>query len=898
MVAATALPSIASTAFAVTALLTSLWVVSSKLCVGDEDSFVAHFSLLTICLAAFILSSVCVESFEPTRHLGRILLDRNLNFVSNWNKETLRSTIESIVWISTISKSYEHTMRLDFACVTGSISAMLVVFLGELLTPVSRSLETSVRRHFGQENAKDSQSLASSSSFMVILYGYAGLTKLLAHVKDVTLAVALSAGCGLSLLVASKVIHSVPFTRHCGEILQDRFYSCSTNWVKHPMRSAAELSIFLAITTASYAQSQDPYFSVQCSVICGILVCLGGEASSRFMPSTKTHLVPTAVVVYAIVLTCHYIFTDIPSLIGRQISFGAQLALSVLTALSYVTMGHILSSFQSTAKLGTLIHDRLRQTRRNWEIFPVRSSVEVGTTNVFTWAIWYVTGSLLLTFGAALIAGPSIIVLNEYVLSPFQYDRTSGVVPPSSLTKSAAPEAPEAKQAEAGPAEAKLRPRVRPRDNVLTMSEIKGHSEVASPWLVIDNEVYDVTEFAKMHPGGTIIYKYAGKDCTDQFKAFHRPRVSLYLKKYHIGTLKESDRPVPDEATLAYRELRAKLWKDGHFEANAAYYNIKHAVWVSFILMSLAAVSLSTSMSVRTLFGGACLGLGLQQAAFLAHDAAHNGILPPKKGGINWLAWFLGSVVFGISTNMWTEEHSMHHAITVRPREDPQFNYLPIWLIDLKELANPKVDGPSGYRLNPFIRFLVRLQHFHFLPLVIIVGRVNLHAISVGYELKNMVLGRAKPALVGLLGMALYWTWHASLVSLLPSAREMVIFSVVSHVTAGILHIQLLLSHMDVNTHTEEEEDAAGFFKHQCEVSRNIEVAWYENWFHGGLEYQIEHHLFPQLPRHQLHVVKPMVENLCKEHGVIYRSDTFTEAVGGVLGSLRELAWAVVSLEQ
>jgi len=303
-------------------------------------------------------------------------------------------------------------------------------------------------------------------------------------------------------------------------------------------------------------------------------------------------------------------------------------------------------------------------------------------------------------------------------------------------------------------------------------------------------------------------------------------------------------------------------------------------------------------MSVRTLFGGACLGLGLQQAAFLAHDAAHNGILPPKKGGINWLAWFLGSVVFGISTNMWTEEHSMHHAITVRPREDPQFNYLPIWLIDLKELANPKVDGPSGYRLNPFIRFLVRLQHFHFLPLVIIVGRVNLHAISVGYELKNMVLGRAKPALVGLLGMALYWTWHASLVSLLPSAREMVIFSVVSHVTAGILHIQLLLSHMDVNTHTEEEEDAAGFFKHQCEVSRNIEVAWYENWFHGGLEYQIEHHLFPQLPRHQLHVVKPMVENLCKEHGVIYRSDTFTEAVGGVLGSLRELAWAVVSLEQ
>jgi hypothetical protein len=86
------------------------------------------------------------------------------------------------------------------------------------------------------------------------------------------------------------------------------------------------------------------------------------------------------------------------------------------------------------------------------------------------------------------------------------------------------------------------------------------------------------------------------------------------------------------------------------------------------------------------------------QAAFLAHDAAHHGIIePPKKGCINWLAWMLGSVVFGISTNMWNEEHSMHHAITIRPREDPQFDYLPLWLISEKEMHVTKRDGPDGY---------------------------------------------------------------------------------------------------------------------------------------------------------------------------------------------------------
>ncbi|GMH64943.1 hypothetical protein TrST_g9657 [Triparma strigata] len=440
---------------------------------------------------------------------------------------------------------------------------------------------------------------------------------------------------------------------------------------------------------------------------------------------------------------------------------------------------------------------------------------------------------------------------------------------------------------------------------VFPLSEVKVHCTVSDLWLIIDSEVYDATSFAPDHPGGTIINKYAGKDCSDQFKAFHRPRVAGYLKKYRIGSLRPEDRAEPSAATVAYRDLRTKLWKDGHFKPNATYYYGRHAVWVFLILLSVVCVMRGPNFSVRVLLGGCSLGLGLQQAAFLAHDAAHNGVLEPAgKGSVNWLAWFLGSVVFGISISMWTEEHSMHHAITIRPREDPQFNYLPIWLIDKKELENEEVDGKGGYKMNPVVKFLVRLQHFHFLPLVIIVGRVNLHAISVVFELKRIFEQSKSPSSIsassflGLLGMAVYWTWHGTLVSHLPTYLDIAIFSLCSHITAGFLHIQLLLSHMNVATHTEEEEDAMGFFKFQCQTSRNIKVEPYEDWFHGGLQYQIEHHLFPQLPRHQLIVVKPMVEEICSQHGVIYRDDTFTEALTGVLRNLKELAWAVVTLDQ
>ena len=439
-----------------------------------------------------------------------------------------------------------------------------------------------------------------------------------------------------------------------------------------------------------------------------------------------------------------------------------------------------------------------------------------------------------------------------------------------------------------------------PSKRLFTLDEVKSHSGPDDIYLLIENEVYDVTEFAKTHPGGTIIYKYGGKDASDQFRAFHRPRVAGYLKKYHVGTLDSKDAPSVDQATKDYRQLRGKLWKEGYFKPNPAFYNVKHAIWAALIALSVLTITLSSNFYITTIFGGSCLGIGLQQAAFLAHDAAHHGIKePPKKGCTNWLAWFLGSVVFGISTNMWNEEHSMHHAITVRPREDPQFNYLPIWLIDMKELENEKVDGKGGYKLNPFIKFLVGLQHFTFLPLIMIIGRVNLHAISVGFELKNIFLLRKhKEGLIGLLGMCVYWCWHLSILSLLPTTKERLVFSIASHLSAGILHVQLLLSHLNVDTMDEEEEDEAGFFRFQMAVSRNIDVHWAEHWFHGGLEYQIEHHLFPQLPRHELANVKPMVLELCKKHGVRYRNDGFVEATVGVLGNMKKLAWAIVTLDQ
>ena len=275
----------------------------------------------------------------------------------------------------------------------------------------------------------------------------------------------------------------------------------------------------------------------------------------------------------------------------------------------------------------------------------------------------------------------------------------------------------------------------------------------------------------------------------------------------------------------------------------------------------------------------------LQQTAFLAHDSLHNGVVEPKAGAkLNWLGWLHGSVIFGISQAMWLDEHSKHHAMTLRPFNDPQFCYLPIWLQDKKELVLWK-----GNFMERFLaRLLVPVQHFTLLPLCMIVGRVNLYLISFGFSIKN---GKW----MDVLGMLLYWCWTIPLYLLLHSQAERWLFFFISHVGVGVLHIQLLISHLAVEVFTEDEEHELQFCQFQLRTTRNISVQSGWHWFHGGLEYQIEHHLFPQMPRHNLPRVQPFVKALAKRHGVPYHSAGFFPALGVCLSHFRDLSSSLIS---
>ena len=81
------------------------------------------------------------------------------------------------------------------------------------------------------------------------------------------------------------------------------------------------------------------------------------------------------------------------------------------------------------------------------------------------------------------------------------------------------------------------------------------------------------------------------------------------------------------------------------------------------------------------------------------------------------------------------------------------------------------------------------------------------------------------------------------------------------------------------------------FWKLQVTTTRNVITSnWFMSWFCGGMQFQVEHHLFPMLPRHNLAKVHVLVESFCKEQGVSYHEAGIIEGNVEVLQHLSQVS--------
>jgi len=282
---------------------------------------------------------------------------------------------------------------------------------------------------------------------------------------------------------------------------------------------------------------------------------------------------------------------------------------------------------------------------------------------------------------------------------------------------------------------------------------------------------------------------------------------------------------------------------------------------------------------------GMLLGLLWIQGAYVGHDSGHYQIMSSPV--FNKVTQILsGNCLTGISIAWWKWTHNAHHLACNSLDHDPDLQHIPVWAVS-SELFNSITSCFYGREMtfDSVSRFLVSYQHWTYYP-ILCVARVNLFV-------QTLLLLFARKGVpnraLNILGILVFWTWFPLLVSCLPSWSERVMFVMASFAVTGIQHNQFTLNHFSADVYV-GHPNGNDWFEKQTGGTLDISCPPWMDWFFGGLQFQLEHHLFPRLPRCQLRKVSPIVEALCEKHKLPYRSLSFLAANVSTIRTLRTAA--------
>ncbi|CAD6238264.1 unnamed protein product [Miscanthus lutarioriparius] len=376
----------------------------------------------------------------------------------------------------------------------------------------------------------------------------------------------------------------------------------------------------------------------------------------------------------------------------------------------------------------------------------------------------------------------------------------------------------------------------------VTTAEMARHCGEGDVWVAVQGKVYDVTAWLPHRQGGDLpLLSLAGQDVTDAFVAYHLASAWRVLDRYRVATL--SDYAV-SEVSRDYRRLvaefaRAGLDRKGHgcaasLCAMAAL--MAGAVWLVFATTSVAAHMAAAVM----------LGFLWMQSGFLGHDSGHYVVM--RTGVLNRAVQLgAGNCVAGISIGWWKRNHNAHHIACNSLDHDPDVQHMPLFAVSPRLFASlTSAFYRRAMRFDAAAR-LVSYQHWTFYP-VMCVARVNLFAQSL-LLLLFIRTTRVPGRLAELAGLAVFWVWYPWLVSRLPGgapdrARRLRAAQLRRHGDPARAVLPEPLLGGDVRGAAPRRR----LVQKQTRGTLDVACPPWMDWFHGELQFQVEHHLFPRLP--------------------------------------------------
>lgn len=302
--------------------------------------------------------------------------------------------------------------------------------------------------------------------------------------------------------------------------------------------------------------------------------------------------------------------------------------------------------------------------------------------------------------------------------------------------------------------------------------------------------------------------------------------------------------------------------------------------WGSFGAAALALAGIWTGVVLlrgswwQLILAGA-LGLVLAQLGFLGHEASHRQIFKSARWN-DWTGRVLSNLFVGLSYGWWMSKHTRHHGSPNALGKDPD--------IESRAVA---FTGEATDRRRGLGAWLVRRQGVYFVPLLLLEG-LSLHVSSVSRVLAQRPL-KHRAVEISFLAVRIFG-YLAVVFLLLPPGVAAAFVGVQVAVFGLLLGGAFAPNH--VGMPIVPRGTSIDFLRRQVLMSRNIRGGPVTRFLMGGLDTQVEHHLFPAMARPNLRRAQVIVRDYCQQHRITYTETTVWQAYGTILRYLNQVGAA------
>ncbi|MCH7553942.1 MAG: acyl-CoA desaturase [Chloroflexi bacterium] len=321
-----------------------------------------------------------------------------------------------------------------------------------------------------------------------------------------------------------------------------------------------------------------------------------------------------------------------------------------------------------------------------------------------------------------------------------------------------------------------------------------------------------------------------------------------------------------------YAEIKRIIEAEGLLTLQPLYY------WFKFITTGAALgvgvwLALYLDNTALLLLTALYLGLVFGQIETLGHDVGHLQVIRGRRRLMNLTGVIFGNLFMAFSYTHWIAKHNRHHAYPNHLKLDPDIQY-PILSLSAQDVST---------RTGP-IRFIIAYQAFFFLlfiPFQPIGQRVG--------SIIHIAGGGPRYTAAEAIATLVHFGVYSYILFQFGSWPLAIAFVAVHQGTLGIFN-GLVFTPNHAGMPLVTDETRMDFLHEQIETARNIRGGLVADFMYGGLNYQIEHHLFPTMPRNNLHRAQPIVAEFCKKESIPYHETTVWGAYRELFGFLHRVS--------